>query len=406
MNLENGIKKINWVKSHMKVLNKLKDNYLLEKPFEGVNISMSIHLEAKTAYLSVVLKELGANVAITGSNPLSTQPDVVEGLKSLGVNVFAEKTLDDEIYWKNIDKVLSINPNIIIDDGADLGVRVVEKFPEKLDNLWGICEETTTGIMRYKNLIKDSKLNKSVISVNDSLMKYLFDNRYGTGQSSWDGIMRSTNLTVVGKTVVVAGYGWCGKGIAMRAKGLGANVIVTEVDPIKAIESMMDGFRVMKMDEACKLGDIFVTVTGNIDIITENHFMNMKDGAILSNAGHFDVEVKVKDLEKIKISKTLVREGVEEYKLPNGKSVYLLGKGRLVNLVNADGHPAEIMDLSFSLQLEGAKYLMDNKESLKVELKPVPENIDEKIAKIKLETLNIEIDKLTNEQKKYLTNWI
>ncbi|PNR94367.1 S-adenosyl-L-homocysteine hydrolase [Petrotoga sp. HWH.PT.55.6.1] len=402
---ESGKKKIEWVKKHMKVLNYLKNLYQTEKPFEGINVAISIHLEAKTAYLGIVLHELGANVAITGSNPLSTQEDVVEALKEYGLNVHAERTLDESVYWKNIDKILETNPNIILDDGADLGITLIEKHPEKVKNLWGICEETTTGVKRYKSLFKENKLPVPVILINDSYMKYLFDNRYGTGQSTWDGIMRSTNLSVAGKVAVVAGYGWCGKGVAMRAKGLGANVIITEVDPIKANEAIMDGFKVMKMDEAVKYGDFFVTVTGDIDVITKRQFLEMKDGAILSNSGHFDVEVKVKDLEEIAVEKINVRNGVEEYKLPNGKSVFLLGQGRLVNLVNGDGHPAEIMDLSFSLQLEGAKFIKENHQNMKVNLSPVPYEIDEKIAQIKLKTLGIEIDTLTEEQQDYLNSW-
>ncbi|BBE31558.1 adenosylhomocysteinase [Tepiditoga spiralis] len=405
MNLELGRKKIKWVEKYMKVVNYLRDMYINEKPFNGVKVAMSIHLEAKTAYLATILKQLGADVAITGSNPLTTQPEVAEALKEYGIHVYAEKTLDEDIYWKNMDKVLEFNPNIIIDDGADLGIRLIEKFPEKIENLWGICEETTTGVKRYKALYNDGKLSVPLIAINDSYMKYLFDNRYGTGQSTWDGIIRSTNITVTGKNVVVGGYGWCGRGIAMRAKGLGANVIITEIDPIKANEAIMDGFRVMKMNEACKIGDIFVTATGDIDIITEKQFLNMKDGVILANSGHFDVEVKVADLEKIKVEKKEVRPGVEEYVLPNGKSVFLLGKGRLVNLTNADGHPIEIMDLSFALQLEGAKYIMENYKNMDISIKPIPYDIDKKVASIKLKTIGIEIDTLSEDQKNYLNSW-
>ncbi|PNR95374.1 adenosylhomocysteinase [Petrotoga sp. 9PWA.NaAc.5.4] len=404
-NLESGKIKIEWVKKHMKVLNYLKELYQSEKPFDGVNVAISIHLEAKTAYLGIVLHELGANVAITGSNPLSTQEDVVEALKSYGLNVHAERTLDETAYWKNIEKILETNPNIILDDGADLGITMINKYPEKLKHLWGICEETTTGVKRYKSLFRENKLPVPVILINDSYMKYLFDNRYGTGQSTWDAITRSTNLSVAGKTVVVGGYGWCGKGIAMRAKGLGANVIITEVDPIKANEAIMDGFNVMTMDRAAAFGDFFVTATGDIDIVTKEHFLKMKDGAVLANAGHFDVEVSVKDLEEIATSKKEVRNGVEEYKLPNGKSVFLLGRGRLVNLVNGDGHPVEIMDLSFSLQLEGAKYIKENHDKLEVNIAPVPYEVDEKIAKIKLKTIGVEIDTLTQKQKDYLNDW-
>jgi len=400
-----GRQKIKWVEKHMKIVNFLRDSYKDSQPFKDVNVSMAIHLEAKTAYLSIIMKELGANVFITGSNPLTTQPDVVMALKEYGINVFAEKTLDETVYWKNIDRVLSAKPNIIIDDGADLGVRFFENYSSDLNNLWGICEETTTGVKRYNSLQKCGKLPVPVIAVNDSYMKYLFDNRYGTGQSTWDGIMRSTNLTVVGKTVVIGGYGWCGKGIAMRAKGLGANVIVTEVDQIKAIEALMDGFRVMPMDEACLLGDIFVTATGNIDIITEKHFLKMKDGALLANAGHFDVEVKVADLKKISDCITEVRPGVEEYVLKNGRSVFLLGKGRLVNLVNADGHPVEIMDQSFALQLEGANFILNNHSTMPKNVSPIPYDIDIKLASIKLASLGIKIDSLTQDQKNYMQSW-
>jgi adenosylhomocysteinase len=400
MNLKkSGHQKIEWVKKYMKVVNHLKEKYFEEQPFKGKKISMSIHLEAKTAYLSIILKQLGANVSITGSNPLSTQPDVVEALKDYGLNVHAEKTLDEDVYWENIDKVLSQKPDVIIDDGADLGSRYIEKYDT--ENLLGICEETTTGVLRYKALNKNKKLKFPVIAVNDSKMKYLFDNRYGTGQSTWDGIIRSTNTTVTGKNVVVGGYGWCSRGIALRAKGLGANVIITEVDPIKANEAIMDGFRVMKMDHAAPIGDIFVTATGDIDIITKKHFKKMKDGAILANSGHFDVEVSVRDLKEMADSVEEIKPGVEEYKLGD-KSLFLLAKGRLVNLVNGDGHPIEIMDLSFSLQLEAAKYLIEN-PGQKIDVKPVPEFIDKNIAKIKLETIGVEIDELSNEQERYLT---
>lgn len=399
MNLKkSGHQKIDWVKKYMKVVNILKDEYIEEKPFKGKKISMSIHLEAKTAYLAIILQQLGAEVSITGSNPLSTQPDVVEALKDYGIKVFAEKTLDEKIYWKNIDNVLSQSPDIILDDGADLGTRYIENYDIK--SLIGICEETTTGVMRYKAMKKNNHLKVPVIAVNDSKMKYLFDNRYGTGQSTWDGIIRSTNITITGKNVVVGGYGWCSKGIALRAKGLGANVIITEIDPIKANEAIMDGFRVMKMEKAASIGDIFVTATGDINIITAEHFKQMKDGAILANSGHFDVEISVKDLKEIADSIEEIKPGVEEYKIKN-KSLYLLAKGRLVNLVNGDGHPIEIMDLSFSLQLEAAKYLLENPEQ-KINVKPVPDFIDQKIAHMKLKSMGIEIDELSKEQEKYL----
>ncbi len=400
-----GHQKLDWARPFMKVLNELKKEYFTEQPFKGIRLGMCIHLEAKTACLCEILKELGADLAITSSNPLSTQPDVAEALKEKGVNVFAEKTLDEKIYWDNLDQVLAIRPHILIDDGADLGIRLLEQQPENFKQLWGICEETTTGLQRYRSLEREGLMKVPVIAVNDSRMKYLFDNRYGTGQSTWDGIIRTTNVTISGKTVVVAGYGWCGKGIAMRARGYGAKVIITEIDPVKACEAVMDGFSAMTMDEAAPSGDIFVTATGNKDVIVRHQFLAMKDGAILANAGHFDIEVKVADLEAMHISNREMKPGIEAYKLKNGREVFLLAKGRLVNLVNGDGHPIEIMDLSFSIQLESAKYLLEQKGRLSAGVQPVPENIDHKIAHLRLASEALSIDHLTEEQSQYLDGW-
>lgn len=400
-----GHRKMDWARPHMKVLNALREEYLPAQPFKGIRLSMCIHLEAKTACLCEVLRDLGADLAITSSNPLSTQPDVAEALQERGIAVYAEKTLDEDTYWKNMDAVLAIDPHILIDDGADLGIRLMEQKQEKFSKLLGICEETTTGLQRYRALDREGLMPIPVIAVNDSRMKYLFDNRYGTGQSTWDGIIRSTNVSISGKTVVVAGYGWCGKGIALRAKAYGAKVIITEIDPVKACEAEMDGFSSMTMTQAAPLGDIFVTATGNIDVITKTHFPLMKDGAILANAGHFDVEVKVADLKTISVSSREMKPGIEGFKLENGKELFLLAYGRLVNLVNGDGHPIEIMDLSFSIQLEAARYLLQEKGKLSGGVSSVPSSIDEKIARLKLYSDQVSVDELNETQHSYLNSW-
>jgi len=400
-----GHLKMDWAMPYMKVLLALKEEYITAQPFKGIRLGMSIHLEAKTACFSEILKQLGAQVAITSSNPLSTQTDVAQALEERGVAVFAERTLDEGVYWKNMDRVLAIEPQILIDDGADLGIRLKETCPEKFKRIWGICEETTTGLQRYRSLQSEGSLPATVIAVNDSRMKYLFDNRYGTGQSTWDGIIRSTNLAITGKTVVVAGYGWCGKGIAMRAKGLGARVIVTEIDPVKACEAEMDGFVVMPMDQTCEKGDFFITVTGNQDVIHQRHFLKMKEGAVLANAGHFDVEINVAQLRSICQTARELKPGIEGFLLENGREIFLLARGRLVNLVCGDGHPIEIMDLSFSLQLESALYLVNHHMTAPKGLMPVPAEIDDKIARHKLRSENKTIDTLTPIQQAYLQSW-
>ena len=402
---ESGKTKIEWVRNNMPLLRSIEEDFKKDKPFEGLNVSLSIHLEAKTAYLCKVLAAGGANMFVTGSNPLSTQDDIAAALVHDGLNVFAWHGATDEEYHSHISKVIEAGPNIIIDDGGDLVNTIHNEYPELIKNVIGGCEETTTGIIRLIAMDKAGELKFPMMLVNNAKCKYLFDNRYGTGQSVWNGINRTTNLIVAGKDVVVAGYGWCGKGVAMRAKGLGARVIVTEVDPIKAMEAVMDGFRVMKMEEAAKIGDVFVTVTGCKDVITEKSFVNMKDGAILCNAGHFDCEVDVAGLKKIAVESKVARNNIDGYKLKNGNWLYVIGEGRLVNLAAGDGHPAEIMDMSFAIQALCAQYLVKNRDKLTEKTIYVPEEIDKEVANRKLKFWNLEIDKLTDEQEKYLNSW-
>ena len=402
---ESGKRKIDWVKGNMPLLRMLEERFSKERPFEGLRIALSVHLEAKTAYLCKVLNAGGAEMFVTGSNPLSTQDDVAAALVHDGLNVFAWHGATDEEYNRHIDCVISAAPNIIIDDGGDLVGLIHSKHSELIPNVIGGCEETTTGIIRLIAMNKDKALKFPMVLVNNADCKHLFDNRYGTGQSVWDGINRTTNLIVAGKNVVVAGYGWCGKGVSMRAKGLGAKVIVTEVDPIKAIEAVMDGFKVMPMEEAAKIGDFFVTVTGCKDVITEKSFYNMKDGAILCNAGHFDCEVDVAGLKRICVESFPARNNIEGYKLSNGRTLYVIGEGRLVNLAAGDGHPAEIMDMSFAIQAMSAEYLVKNKGKLTDMIIDVPKEIDNEVARAKLRFLGCDIDTLTEEQQKYLSSW-
>ena len=396
----------------MPLLEGLEKEFKAEKPFKGLKVALSVHLEAKTAHLCEVLAEGGAEMFITGSNPLSTQDDVAAALVHEGLNVFAVHGATPEEYERGIRRVIEAGPNIIIDDGGDLVSMIHENYPELIQNVIGGCEETTTGILRLEAMDREKKLRFPMMLVNDAACKHFFDNRYGTGQSVWDGINRTTNLIVAGKDVVVAGYGWGGKGVAMRAKGLGARVIVTEVDPIKAMEAVMDGFRVMSMSEAAGIGDIFVTVTGCEDVITSEHFMKMKDGAICCNAGHFDCEVSVAQLKDIAVASKPARQNIMQYDLPEGRRIYILAEGRLVNLAAGDGHPAEIMDMSFAIQALSARYLADNREILRCAqddsrnpgsmLYHVPEEIDKAVALRKLESWGVTIDKLTEKQKIYL----
>ncbi|CAM3575786.1 adenosylhomocysteinase [Marinicrinis lubricantis] len=400
-----GKLKIDWVQAHMPVLNSIREQFEKELPFKGLKVAISLHLEAKTAYLAKVIQAGGAEVTITGSNPLSTQDDVCAALVSDGITVFAKYNPSPEEYKSHLIKTLETKPDLIIDDGGDLVTILHSERQDLLSQVRGGAEETTTGILRLKALEKENKLQFPMIAVNDAFCKYLFDNRYGTGQSVWDGINRTTNLVVAGKTVVVVGYGWCGKGVAMRAKGLGAKVVVTEVDAIKAVEAHMDGFTVLPMGEAAKIGDYFVTVTGNRDVIRGEHYDVMKDGAILSNAGHFDIEVNKVELEERSQSKRTVRRNIEEYQLKNGNKIYLLAEGRLVNLAAGDGHPAEIMDMTFALQAMSLKYANDHYTALGNKVVPVPYEIDEQVARIKLASMGISIDRLTDAQKKYLDSW-
>lgn len=397
-----GHDKIEWVKNFMPVMAAVDENFSKTKPFAGKKMVITLHLEAKTAYMAEIFKHAGAEVAITGSNPLSTQDDIAAALVEDGLHVFAWHGCSEEEYFTFIDKALDIQPDIIIDDGGDLVHILHTKRRELLPHILGGSEETTTGVHRLRGLAKEGKLEFPMIAANDAYMKYLFDNRYGTGQSTWDGIMRTTNLVIAGKNVVISGYGWCGKGGAMRARGLGANVIITEVDPIKAIEAVFDGFRVMPMDEAAKIGDIFLTLTGDKDVIRKRHFQVMKHGAMMANSGHFDCEINIPELEQCSVSRRTVRQNIEEFCQPDGRKLYLLAKGRLVNLAAGDGHPAEIMDLSFGVQFFSALHLLQHGREMKPDVYLMPEEINTKIAEIKLQSLGVAIDELTAEQRAYL----
>ena len=399
-----GLDKIEWVKRNMAVLNGIEQQFIKEQPFKGMRIALSVHLEAKTAYLCEVLKAGGAEMYVTGSNPLSTQDDVAAALVHEGISVFAEHGASPSEYDACLADVLACGPQIIIDDGGDLVAMLHTKLPHLIPNVLGGCEETTTGVHRLLSMQHDGALRFPMFDVNDAQCKHLFDNRYGTGQSVFDGIDRTTNLIVAGKTVVVAGYGWCGKGTAMRAKGLGARVIVTEIDPVKAIEAVMDGFTVMPMDEAAKLGDVFVTVTGMRDVITERHMMQMKNGALLSNAGHFDVEIDVKRLKEIAVETRPMKPNIMGYRLSNGKWLYLLAEGRLVNLASGDGHPAEIMDMSFAIQALCAREIAINAPK-EAKVYAVPDAIDAYVANEKLRSIGVSIDRLTDSQKEYANSW-
>ena len=399
---ESGLRKIEWVRRNCPLLTMLKEEFSETRPFEGKRIALSIHLEAKTAYLCEVLRAGGAEVYATGSNPLSTQDDVAAALVTEGIEVHAWHGISDEDYDECIDRVLEVGPHVIIDDGGDLVHRIHTKFPELIPNVVGGCEETTTGIIRLEAMAREGKLLFPMIRVNNAQMKHFFDNRYGTGQSVWDGINRTTNLVVAGKTVVVAGYGWCGKGVSMRAKGLGARVIVTEVNPVKAIEAIMDGFDVMPMFDAAELGDFFVTVTGCEKVIEGEDFLRMKDGAICCNAGHFDCEVDMAGLRKMAVESREMRNNIVGYRLSNGRWIYVLGEGRLVNLACGDGHPAEIMDMSFAIQALSAKWLLEHRDEMDAMIQDVPEAVDIDVAFKKLEFMGRKIDRLTPEQERYL----
>ncbi|MEM1538533.1 MAG: adenosylhomocysteinase [Candidatus Nezhaarchaeales archaeon] len=399
-----GRLQIEWAQRSMPVLMKLKKMFEEDKPLKGIRLGCCLHVTKETAVLMEVLKAGGAEVALCGSNPLSTQDDVAAALVESGIHVYAWRGESAEEYYACINDVLSYEPFITLDDGADLVCTIHEKRADLIKRVKGGTEETTTGVIRLKAMARNGILKYPIIAVNDAHTKYLFDNRYGTGQSTIDGILRATSILLAGKNFVVAGYGWCGKGIALRAKGMGANVIVTEVNPLRALEAVMDGFRVMPMDKAAEVGDIFVTATGNINVIREEHFVKMKDGAILANSGHFNVEICIPDLERLAVSKRTIRPNVEEYALSNGRRLYLLAEGRLVNLAAAEGHPSEVMDMSFANQALSVQYLVKH-EKLSPNVYPVPSEVDDLVAKLKLETLNVKIDSLTEEQRRYLGSW-
>ncbi len=398
-----GEQKIAWVRAHMPLLRALEQRFIQEQPFAGKRIALSIHLEAKTAYLARVLAAGGAEVSVTGSNPMSTKDDIVAALVVSGIHTFAIHGADAKAYRNFVKQTLACEPHIVIDDGGDLVHELHSLYPEYAKHTIGACEETTTGVLRAVAREKSGALNFPVLSINGAQSKHLFDNRYGTGQSTFDGIMRTTNLVIAGKTVVVAGYGWCGKGCAMRAKGLGAEVIVTEVDPIKALEAKMDGFAVMTMSAAAPLGDIFITATGCCDVLTSGHFSLMKEGAIISNTGHFEDEINLTDLQQLSDNVTIARENIEGYTLKNGRTLYLLGRGALVNIACADGHPAEIMDMSFALQALSAEYLLSH--DLEAKVYDVSDEIDREVAALKLQDMGVSLDNLTTKQQQYLNGY-
>lgn len=399
-----GEQKIQWVKSFMPLLSGLETEFAAEKPFSGLRVALSVHLEAKTAYLCRVLQAGGAEMYVTGSNPLSTQDDIAAALTKSGMSVFAVHGASAEEYHAHLQEVIKARPNIIIDDGGDLVNLIHNEYREILPEVLGGCEETTTGIIRLQAMAADGALEFPMLAVNNAKCKYLFDNRYGTGQSVWDGINRTTNLIVAGKTVVVAGYGWCGKGVSMRAKGLGAQVVVTEVDAVKAMEAVMDGFTVLPMEEAAEIGDFFVTVTGCKDVITEKAMRRMKNGAILCNAGHFNVEINIGDLEKLSVAQFESRKNITGYKMADGRVLHLIAEGRLVNLAAGDGHPAEIMDMSFAIQALCARYIAQHK-GLSKGVHFVPEEIDREVARRKLAAWGVKVDALSPEQETYLNSW-
>ena len=397
-----GEMKIKWVERNMPVLRGIGKDFEREKPFAGLKVALSVHLEAKTAYLCRVLAMGGAEMYVTGSNPLSTQDDVAAALAQDGMQVFARYGCSMEEYEECLCRVLEAGPHIIIDDGGDLVHLMHTRYTQLIPNVLGGCEETTTGIHRLRAMAREGSLRFPMVMVNEADCKHMFDNRYGTGQSVWDGINRTTNLIVAGKYVVVSGYGWCGKGVALRAKGLGAKVIVTETDPVRALEAVMDGYEVMPMADAARLGDLFITVTGCSGVITAEHFETMKDGAILTNAGHFDVEVDMAALEKLAVEKYEARHNIQGYVLPSGKTLFTIAEGRLVNLAAGDGHPAEIMDMSFAVQALSAEYLAKNRGRLQPGVIPVPRELDEAVARRKLSAMGVEIDALSREQEEYL----
>jgi len=403
---EQGRRKIEWSNQQMPVLQLIRKRFIKEKPLNGVRLSGCLHVTSETANLAITLRDGGAEVTLCASNPLSTQDEVAASLvKDYSIPTFAIKGEDQATYYAHLNAAIDHKPQITMDDGADLVTTLVTKHMDLVPGVIGGTEETTTGVIRLRAMAKDGTLKYPVISVNDAETKHFFDNRYGTGQSTIDGILRATNLLIAGLKLVVGGYGWCGKGVAMRAKGLGADVIVTETSAVRALEAVMDGFRVMPMAEAAKVGDIFVTVTGNKSVLASEHFERMKDGAVISNAGHFNVEIDIPALEKLSSGKRIARPFVDEYAMKDGRRIYLLGEGRLINLAAAEGHPAAVMDMSFANQALSAEYIVKHASELKPQVYPVPEIIDKQIARLKLESMGVQIDKLTPEQEVYLASW-
>lgn len=403
---EGGRRRIEWAEREMPVLRSIRERFAKERPLKGVRISACLHITTETANLAHTLHLGGADLVLTASNPLSTQDDVAAALVShFEIPVFAIKGEDNVTYYKHINAALDNQPNITMDDGADLVSVLHKERRDLLKSVVGGTEETTTGVIRLRAMAADGALAFPVLAVNDAMTKHLFDNRYGTGQSTIDGIVRATNILLAGRTFVIAGYGWCGRGLANRARGMGANVIVTEVDPLPALEAVMDGFRVMPMEEAAKIGDIFVTVTGDINVIDRHHFAAMKDGAIVANSGHFNVELNIPALEEMAEEKRLVRPFVEQYTLPDGRRINLLGEGRLINLASAEGHPASVMDMSFANQALGVEYMVRNADKLEKKVYSIPQEIDREIARLKLAGMGVKIDTLTEEQVAYLNSW-
>ncbi len=400
-----GKMRIEWARREMPVLASIHNNFLKRKPLKGIHISACLHVTTETANLVLALRDGGAEVALCASNPLSTQDDVASALAKEGIKVYAIKGEDRKTYYNHIIYCLENRPHITMDDGADLVSTLHKKRRDLIKNVIGGTEETTTGVIMLRAMCEKGVLEYPIIAVNDAYTKYLFDNRYGTGQSTIDGIMRATNILLAGKKFVVCGYGWCGRGIATRAKGMGANVIVCEVDAIRALEAIMDGFTVKPLKEAAKEGDIFCTSTGNLNVIREEHFKLMKDGAIVANSGHFNVEINIPDLKNLSKRIRKIKDFVEEFSLKNGKKIYLLADGRLVNLSSAEGHPSAVMDMSFSNQALSVEFLVQNSNKLEKKVYPVPQEIDSKIALLKLKSLGVSIDELTPEQKRYLTSW-
>jgi adenosylhomocysteinase len=400
-----GKKRIEWASREMPVIGLIKDRLAKEKPLKGVRISACLHITTETANLALTLKEGGANIVLCAANPLSTQDDVAAALVDYGIPVNAIRGEDEKTYYKHINTALDNKPQLTADDGADLVTTLHTKRAELISNVLGGTEETTTGVIRLRSLEKAKKLKYPIIAVNDAQTKYLFDNRYGTGQSTIDGITRATNILWAGKKVVVCGYGWCGHGAAMRAEGLGSQVIITEVEPVRALEAVMDGYQVMPLREAAKIGDIFITITGDKNVIDKAHLEKMKDGAILANTGHFNVEINIPALESMARSKRRLRPLVDEYTLKDGRRLYLLAEGRVVNLAAAEGHPASVMDMSFANQALCLEYMAKNKGRLEIKVHSVPEEIDKQVARLKLDAMGINIDRLTPQQKKYLTSW-